>query len=268
MSQPASLRPRILSALVFGVLLIGCLWIDTWSWRVLLCFFAVVLLYELSAFFWKGIADRTGQRIAIGVWSLVFMAWITDLIPFSVLSLTVVFWIIALTTLLRYRMEAWSPVLFHALMPLYIMVPLYLADGLRLEAGGAMGVFALFLLLWADDVGAYFIGSWWGKTPFAPQISPKKTWEGTLGGALLAAGIGALIGRYGLHLQPWQGGLTGLVVAFFGTLGDLFESMIKRHFGVKDSGTIMPGHGGLLDRLDSFLVAMVPYYVMMEFFSK
>ncbi|MEZ4895647.1 MAG: hypothetical protein R2806_02340 [Saprospiraceae bacterium] len=82
MSQPASLRPRILSALVFGVLLIGCLWIDTWSWRVLLCFFAVVLLYELSAFFWKGIADRTGQRIAIGVWSLVFMAWITDLIPF------------------------------------------------------------------------------------------------------------------------------------------------------------------------------------------
>ncbi|HPG09440.1 MAG TPA: CDP-archaeol synthase [Saprospiraceae bacterium] len=266
MSRPASLRPRIVSAIVYGILLIGCLMLHAWAWRGLLLFFAVVLLYELSGLFWRDVPDRPGRMIAIGAWGAITLGMMIEWLPEGMITWSACFWILTLATLFQYRLKAWMPVLFHALTPLYIILPILLAESIRGQSG-PVSVLLLFLLLWADDVGAYFIGSWWGKTPFAAQISPKKTWEGTIGGAILAALVGSLAGWMGMPLTPWQGVILGLVVALFGTVGDLFESMIKRHYGIKDSGTIMPGHGGLLDRLDSFLVAMTPYYIMVVFFS-
>jgi len=116
---------------------------------------------------------------------------------------------------------------------------------------------ALILMIWMNDTMAYIVGSFIGKTPFSP-ISPKKTWEGTAGGAVLTIagaavwGCCASPGRY--HLADWMA--LALCAAVAGTAGDLFESKLKRLAGLKDSGNIMPGHGGALDRFDSLLVTL------------
>ena len=118
---------------------------------------------------------------------------------------------------------------------------------------------AVFLFLWSSDTGAYVVGSLLGKhIPYRlfPSISPNKSWVGTVGGTLLAVAVGAVISLYEPSLKPWQWMLFGLIVAVFGTWGDLVESQIKRQLGVKDSGAVLPGHGGFLDRFDSSLLAI------------
>lgn len=113
------------------------------------------------------------------------------------------------------------------------------------------------VLIWIGDTGAYFTGMVLGKNPLAPKISPKKSIEGLIGGALFTVAAAILISRYWIwELAPWQAWVIGLGVAFFGTLGDLFESMLKRDAGIKDSGNLLPGHGGVLDRFDSMMFAL------------
>ena len=116
---------------------------------------------------------------------------------------------------------------------------------------------AIIFSIWINDTMAYLVGSFIGKTPFS-SISPKKTWEGTIGGAILCMIVIALAGHY---IQPaknigWQHWLIiAAICAVFGTLGDLLESKLKRMADIKDSGSFMPGHGGFLDRFDSLLIA-------------
>lgn len=116
---------------------------------------------------------------------------------------------------------------------------------------------ALVLMIWMNDTMAYITGSFFGKTPFS-EISPKKTWEGTIGGGLLTfigAGIWAWCSP--LHaVSPWLWLSFALIAVVAGTAGDLLESKLKRLAGIKDSGNIMPGHGGALDRFDSFLACL------------
>ena len=108
-------------------------------------------------------------------------------------------------------------------------------------------------MTWANDVGAYFVGSKFGKTKLFPRISPKKTWEGSFGGVMMTFLTGWLLSLYiiELNLKDWL--ILALIVSIFGSIGDLVESMLKRSVGVKDSGTILPGHGGFLDRFDAFI---------------
>ncbi len=147
-----------------------------------------------------------------------------------------------------------------------VYVPLLLAPllWLRREHDGLTLIFLVLAVTWLGDTGAYFAGRFAGKTPLFPRVSPKKTREGVVGGVLLAV-VGALLVKViGDQLLPWGseqpimlgwGSLIalGVVLDLAGVLGDLVESMLKRAFGVKDSGWIMPGHGGILDRVDSLL---------------
>jgi phosphatidate cytidylyltransferase len=114
---------------------------------------------------------------------------------------------------------------------------------------------ALILMIWMNDTMAYIVGSFIGKTPFS-AISPKKTWEGTAGGALLTIVGAAVWGYYSpyYHMVDWM--TLALLAAIAGTAGDLLESKLKRLAGIKDSGNIMPGHGGALDRFDSLLITL------------
>lgn len=121
---------------------------------------------------------------------------------------------------------------------------------------------SIFIFLWTNDTGAYLCGSLLGKHKLFPRISPKKSWEGSIGGGILVLIVAGVIGYFAnigatphmLSIPGWVG--LGLVVVFFGTWGDLVESLLKRILGIKDSGNILPGHGGMLDRFDSSLLAI------------
>jgi len=144
---------------------------------------------------------------------------------------------------------------------LYIGFTLSTVASTRLLAGGERLVLFLALVTWAADTGAYYAGTLWGKHPLAPSISPKKTIEGVGGGvglALLAALVAQIFFVPELSLTDMV--ILGLLLTAAGLIGDLCESAIKRRSGVKDSGNILPGHGGMLDRLDSLLFTAPAFY--------
>lgn len=166
-----------------------------------------------------------------------------------------------------------SPILSWAytmLGQMYIAFPLSLINILAfgnddVSVGGSANMLLpliVFILLWANDTGAYCTGSLLGRHKLFPRISPAKSWEGSIGGGVLSIIVAALIGHYGangagtkgMDIMVWIG--LGVVVVVFGTWGDLVESLFKRTIGVKDSGKILPGHGGMLDRFDSSLLAI------------
>lgn len=140
---------------------------------------------------------------------------------------------------------------------IYIGVPMvllqYLAFGVGTEFDPRI-VIGLIVMNWLNDSGAYLVGSRIGKTPLFPKVSPKKTWEGTMGGILFCLVAGYLFSIYWgdiLSVVDWLA--LAVITAIFGSLGDLVESMLKRSVGVKDSGKFLPGHGGMLDRFDAFI---------------
>ena len=152
---------------------------------------------------------------------------------------------------------------------MYIALPISMINVLAFQrdANGQMTIdmllpLSIFIFLWTNDTGAYCSGSLFGKHKLFPRISPAKSWEGSIGGGILVVIVAALIGYSTtnesgvnmLTIPQWIG--LGIVVAVFGPWGDLVESLFKRTLGVKDSGNILPGHGGMLDRFDSSLIAI------------
>lgn len=135
---------------------------------------------------------------------------------------------------------------------IYIALPMSLLVYLRMHS--ILLPLALILMIWTNDTMAYLVGSFIGKTPFS-SISPKKTWEGTGGGAILTVAGAAVYGYYSSYYTIIDWVMLAVCAAIAGTVGDLLESKLKRMANVKDSGTMMPGHGGALDRFDSLLVA-------------
>lgn len=145
----------------------------------------------------------------------------------------------------------------------YITLPMILLLLIRMES--ILLPIMLILMIWCNDTMAYLVGSFIGRTPFSP-ISPKKTWEGTIGGALLTVIGAALVGHFTHTFRMADWIALSLCATIAGTLGDLLESKLKRIANVKDSGTLMPGHGGALDRFDSLLIAAPFAFVYVIYF--
>lgn len=148
----------------------------------------------------------------------------------------------------------------------YLALPFGFALGLPkfstldTEKTFTLEVFMLFVLIWSSDTFAYLTGKFFGKHKMAPKISPKKTWEGFAGGVVLTLVLAFFVEKYFPELRGnWM--IVGLLVSIFAPLGDLVESQLKRSFAVKDSGNIIPGHGGVLDRLDSFIICAPVVYL-------
>lgn len=132
-----------------------------------------------------------------------------------------------------------------------------LGASVPLMLGGELGrerVIAFIACIVANDTGGYALGILFGKHKMAPVISPKKTWEGLFGSVLFAIPVGIVAAVWLLHSDWWIGAVLGLAMVVFGTAGDLIESMVKRDVGIKDMSSVLPGHGGVMDRLDSLLV--------------
>jgi phosphatidate cytidylyltransferase len=130
---------------------------------------------------------------------------------------------------------------------------------------GIKGILTFILVTIASDIGGYNVGVLFGKHPMAPVISPKKSWEGFAGSAAFCVVAGVLLVVYLLDGDWWVGVLLGLIAVVMATLGDLVESVIKRDLGIKDMSQIVPGHGGLMDRLDSLLATIAPIWLLLHY---
>ena len=203
--------------------------------------------------------------IAIALWSIDVVKGFAVMMPYV---LTIIYLLIS--ELYAKNRNAVTNMAYTMLGQIYIAMPLALINVLALkrdEMGNYSGYdmllpLSVFVLLWANDSGAYCFGSLFGKHKLFPRISPGKTWEGSIGGGIFAVIIAGVIGYWGnsgsaahvLNVAQWLG--LGAVIVVFGTWGDLVESLFKRTIGVKDSGKILPGHGGMMDRFDSSLLAI------------
>lgn len=167
--------------------------------------------------------------------------------------------------LYRKRKAPLLNIAFTMLGQMYVAVPYALLNALvysgNPEYSSGMSFsgwlpLCIFVLLWTNDTGAYCFGSLYGKNKLFPSVSPGKSWEGSVGGGFLAVGVSLILAHFDPSMSrvAWMG--FALTVVVFGTWGDLIESLLKRQLGIKDSGHILPGHGGMLDRFDSSLLAV------------
>lgn len=146
----------------------------------------------------------------------------------------------------------------------YIAVPLTLLQYIFHQQGTPFLVLSMFFIIWICDSGAYLVGSLFGRTKLCPNISPKKTWEGLLGGFAFSLILALFLPYKYLPITIWERIVFAIIVVTFSAFGDLFQSMLKRSVGVKDSGDILPGHGGILDRIDSMLFTIPAIFVYLE----
>lgn len=268
-------KTRALTAIVFViVMLIGLLW-NRWSFFVLfsIVHFGAWMEYQklVSKFNpqYNKISTLHRYGITIGGWCLLLF-FTNYSLKISSLALTDAgFWMgIAFMTFLPLIMLIDSRIVFlgniaySIIGVIYISLPLGLLMELRThwseDTASLSYTIPLLIIfsLWINDTMAYIVGSLIGKTPLS-KISPKKTWEGTIGGVVLTIVVVCLIAYFTKRISIADAGIMSGVAAVAGTFGDLFESKLKRMAGVKDSGSIMPGHGGFLDRFDSLLFASV-----------
>ncbi len=257
------LMQRIVTAVVLlAVLLLVFFTLPPAAAKGVLGVFVLIAAWEWSGFL---LLKSTGVRMAYVVLLGALMAAVLALNPqrlplMPVLTLSLVWWIVALFWVIRY------PTAIHrgigALCGILVILPAWtgIVALLSIDALGAQYVLFVLAIVWAADVGAYFVGRRLGRHKLAPQVSPGKTWEGVAGG-LLAAMAAAICGALWFGLPPALLAPIGLFVGAISVVGDLTVSMFKRNAGLKDSGNLFPGHGGVLDRVDS-VTAAVPLFVL------
>lgn len=255
------LAVRIITAAVFGLAITAAILLAPPA----VAAGALGLLWLAGAWEWGGLARfsgrlRLGYTAVLAAVMLVGWRWLGAGGTFVLLGVALVWWASALVLVVKFPRSFDSA--FVAAAGVVVLVPSWTLL-VRLHGAGEPGpplAFMLLLIVWAADVGAFVFGRWLGRSKLAPAVSPGKTWEGVAGG-LLAAGAMAGTAAASLGL-PW-GAFVGLGVgtALVSVLGDLTQSMFKRNVGLKDSGRLLPGHGGVLDRIDS-LTAAVPVFVL------
>ncbi|MCW7553255.1 phosphatidate cytidylyltransferase [Endozoicomonas gorgoniicola] len=258
------LKQRILTALVLAPLaLAGVIFLSPAVFSVL-----TALVIMLAAWEWANLAgfEQSVQRVLFSLLTGL-ICWLVSPLPhWLVLGAGAAWWVVALVLVKGYPETArccQSKVL-RLFMGVLTLVPAWYAlVQLKHYDHDGMAILFVFFLVWAADVGAYFAGRALGKHKLAVNVSPKKTLEGLVGGLLLALLVAACVGLYFEFTFARGMGLLLLtvVVGIVSVLGDLFESLLKRERGIKDSSNLLPGHGGILDRIDS-LTAAVPVFTL------
>jgi phosphatidate cytidylyltransferase len=244
----SDLKPRVVAAAVMGSLALATAWIGGFGFALFWWLASIVLLWE-----WQRLVGgaRLSERVAVGALVVALAALFALNNSFLGVSAVLVLGAVALGWLAGPREGGWAAA--GALYAGALVASLVL---LRLSPSfGRPAILWLFAVVWGADIAAYFAGRLIGGPRLWPSVSPGKTWAGAIAGALMGAVLG-------LMLVAWTNRLAalfwlGLVTAIVSELGDLFESALKRRFGVKDSSGLIPGHGGLMDRLDAFVAASV-----------
>jgi phosphatidate cytidylyltransferase len=264
------LRKRIITAIIGIPLLVAAIWFNAplpW-FTILVAIWGALAVFE---FYRLGATAKLPLLTCLGiVWTALFIASPHCTYELAVPVLLTSAVVLSLICLLirRQKEGAFTGWAWTMAGILYIGWLLSHWTALRGLDDGRNWVFFALLTTFASDTAAFFIGRAWGKHYLAPNISPGKTWEGAVGGLIGAMLVSLLFIPNTFLRLPfngwWQAVLLGLAVSVFGQLGDLAESLLKRNAGVKDSGSLVPGHGGFLDRIDSVVFAgiVVYYYVV------
>lgn len=260
---------RALTGIAIVAVQVLCTYLSPISLAALFLLLTALAVNEFLGLLIKKGKVRIGRPLIVaGSCYLFFAVWLNCLTEASLLALFLPYLLFIIFCCVRelYNDEGNPFVNLGAIMlsQLYVALPLSLinllafSDCYLYDCSIKYYVFplAMYVFLWLNDTGAYLCGSLLGKHKLFPRISPKKSWEGSIGGAIVAMASAVAVAHFFPVLNVWQWVGMALVVVVAGTYGDLTESMIKRSLDVKDSGRMLPGHGGILDRLDSMLFAI------------
>jgi phosphatidate cytidylyltransferase len=259
---------RLGSAIVFCIIMMaGLLWSE-WAFFVLVALTQFLCLRDymrLMGKIYPYAKIPQGQQIVVQVSAVFLLSLFQLYYALDTHALMIQAWplLVGAILLVKQKEFADSARLQSLAGLLYIAMPMEML--LYLGQKNMLLPLVLILMLWTNDTMAYLVGSFIGRTPFS-KISPKKTWEGTIGGAILTIAAGVAFGYYNSELGVIDGLILAICAAAAGTAGDLFESKLKRKADVKDSGKMMPGHGGALDRFDSLLFAAPAAFIYVYLF--
>lgn len=270
-NQLSNLVIRSIAGILFTATVIGSALLGPWALGALFFFFCMVGLNEflvLSETKNKSVINRfytflggifiywATAMVVVGAWDAsVFLL----ILPFTA--------IVASLSLIKPDQQAIDHLGIMLFSWVYVVVPFSLVLALAYVSGDFLYQLPLgfFVILWINDSGAYFTGRWLGKRKLYPSISPNKTWEGLAGGITLSLLAGAIIAQVFDQFETRHWMVVAVIIAVLANVGDLFESLLKRSSGVKDSGKLIPGHGGALDRFDGLLIALPVVYVYLHF---
>jgi len=263
---------RILIGLALGAAIIGALYLGEWYSLVLFSIVVLVGQQEMSRLSQQMLKVESTLRavifITLGTLTFAYLSWLllsdrTQVLShqsfiFTLLLVTTVYYIMRIIGLYSVTGVSYLKEMIDALV--YVPLSMVLAYWICVRSGlwESSTLLGIFILIWSTDSGAYYAGRTLGKRRLFPRISPNKTWEGAIGGLLCAMIISVGLSQIFLVLSSLDWLIISVIVWAMGTLGDLIESHYKRMAGVKDSGTLLGDHGGVLDRFDAFLCA-VPF---------
>jgi len=264
---------RAVTGAVYIILLLSAIFLDSDAFDFLFMTFGLACLYE-----YKRLVNMRGYHIFIAYLALwwVFIYLVPDqvfvndtLLINSLMFLTIAVDLALLVYLFSKREKHFSKLQKFIIGLFYIgggcifltMIPY------KDDAFAQLLIMGIFILVWVNDTFAYIVGSTIGRTKLYPEVSPKKTVEGTIGGFIFAILAAYIMGQYDSIINPNQWMILAAIIVISGSLGDLVESKFKRVANVKDSGAILPGHGGMLDRLDSMVFAAPFAYLTLNIFA-
>lgn len=267
---------RTLTGAVFITVLGGAI---LWSPVSFMFLFGVIALLGINEFYKLFGATEYKPNVYTGtlagfVFYLISCGYVSQVLPSSAYILVIPFVsAIFIAELYSRHTKPFQNIGLTLLGAAYVVIPfsLLVLSGFTMPSNALYNynptiILGFFFLLWTSDTGAYLVGITMGKHPLFPRVSPKKSWEGFIGGIVLTLVVAFVISRFFtvLSLTDWL--LIGAIIAIFGVLGDLIESLLKRSLQIKDSGNILPGHGGILDRFDSviFSAPLVFLYLQLK----
>lgn len=255
------MKTRAITALFFVIVVLASILFGGYVFAV----FTIVLSAYCLGEFYRIVADETGQpNRFLGLVAAVcpfglYAAHRLGMLPPEALLIGIpLFAALFITPLYQRQEKPFVGIALTLLGVVYVVLPFVAFFSLGFMTATTYDYripLGFMLVLWANDTGAYLSGRFVGRHRLFERISPKKTWEGLVGGILLALVTSLVLAHYFPVLATWQWATVALIISLFGTYGDLVESMLKRSQQVKDSGALLPGHGGLLDRFDGLLLA-------------
>lgn len=272
----SELKSRILTGLMFGIVMISINWAP--SIVITLFFGLLVILSSLELSRMMNRLSDAALDTGFSVFStLLFYSFLTigRLLEVDIMlyfSLVVVFFVLILVELWRNIGNALLNISIFVFLIIYCVVPFYFMFEILIISKDKELLFPLFLgllvIIWLNDTMAYFTGKKFGKHKIFERISPKKTWEGTIGGIVFSLLGSFVIGNLNHEIPMFFWLISVLIIVPMSILGDFFESLIKRSVQVKDSGNLLPGHGGILDRFDSVIYAAPAFYFWIILFFR